>query len=199
MQASGGAGVIGQSRSPLPLSNGSTTPSTLLDPVFTGTPLHHARQSASQTSLMSQLQAPSGLSSSQTAPANIWQQHITRQGAMSPSFSGPTSHAGNVVSGYAPEQQSGRGWSRLGQTLQAPMPGCAHQADDGSLNASLERHHSGNGLDLLQSAQGMAVPELGFLPCVHVVFSAVCHNRTMHVRLLPLHTLVHKSVITCQA
>ena len=170
MQSSGAAGVLGQSKSPLPLSNGLTTQSSaLLDPVFIGTPLRHARQSASHTGLLSQVQAASGLSSSQTAPANIWQQHSARQGAMSPSFPGPGSHAGSGVSSYLPHQQSGRSWSGSVQSLQAPTPWSAHQADNGSLNDGLERRPSGNGLDMLQSAQGMALPDLSspyLCPCV---------------------------------
>lgn len=165
VQASGASGIVGQNRLLLPLSNGVATPSSaLLDPVFTGTPLRHATQSANQTRLMSQLQAPSGLLSSQAAPANIWQQHSSRQGAMSPSFSGPTGHAGSAVSSYLPQQQSGRGWSGPVHSLQPPTLRSTHQADNGSLNDSLERRHSGNGLDLLQSAQGMAVPSF-YGPC----------------------------------
>ena len=176
MQFSGAAGIIGQSKLPLPLSNGLSTPcSASLDPVFTGTPLRHARQPTGHTSL----QATSGLSSSQTAPANIWQQHTARQGAMSPSFSGPASHAGSVVSDYVPQQQSGRGWPGPVQSLQAPVPRSAHRTDNGSLNASLERHPSGNSLDLLQSAQGMAVPDPGhhcLCMCVVICYLPQSHN-----------------------
>lgn len=131
---------------------------------------------------MSQLQAPSGLLSSQAAPANIWQQHTTRQGAMSPSFSGPTSHAGSAVRGYLPQQQSGRGWSGPVQSLQAPALQSTHQADNGSLNDSLEHRQSGNGSDLLQSAQGMAAAGLDD-PCseAFVLFLHFRHSHILHL------------------
>ena len=179
MQPPGAAGVLGQSKSPLPLSNGLTTQSSAwLDPVFTSTPLRHARQPASHTGPFVQVQAASGLLSSQTGPANIWQQHSAREGAMSPSLPGPGSHAGSVVSSYLPHQQSGRSWSGSVQSLPPPTPQSAHQAHSGSLNDNLERRPSGNGLDMLQSAQGTAPSELGY-PCLcpHVV---ICCLATTH-------------------
>lgn len=166
---------MGQKRLRLPLSNGLTSHSSaILDPIFSGTPLRHARQSSS----LGQLQAPSALLSNPAPPANIWQQHTTQQDAIPASFSGPTSHAESAVSSYLPQQQSSRGWSGPVQSLQAPMPQSTHQGDNGSLHDSLERHHSGNGLDVLQSAQGMAATSLQTLACVLVSFSAQGSRRS---------------------
>ena len=71
-----------------------------------------------------------------------------------------------------PQQQSSRGWSGPVQSLQAPMPQSTHQGDNGNLHDNLERHSSGSGLDLLQSAQGMAPTSLETLACVLVSLSA---------------------------
>lgn len=153
VQASEGAGARSQSRSPLPISTGLLTQSSAsLDPVFTGNPLWRGSQTAIQAGLLSQLQAPPGLSSSQAAVSNMWQQHSARQASMSPSPPGPGSQAGSAVASYLVQQQSSRGWSVPPQSMQLRS---THYGENGSLNDSLERRHSGNGLDLLQSAQGM--------------------------------------------
>lgn len=159
VQGSEGAGALGQNRLPLPLSKGLLTQSSAsLDPVFNGSSLWHARQGASQAGLLTQLQSPLGLASSQTAAApNIWQQHSARQGTMSPSLPGASSQAGSAVGNYLAQQQGSRGWSGPAQPMQQRS---GHPGENGSLNDSLERRHSGNGLDLLQSAQGMVAPTL---------------------------------------
>lgn len=160
---------MGHKRSPLPLSNGFMSHSSaVLDPIFSGNPLRHARQSSS----LGQLQAPSALLSNPAPSANIWQQHTTQQDAIPASFSGPTSHAEGAVNSYLPQQQSSRGWPGPVQSLQASMPQSTHQGDNGNLHDSLERRPSGNGLDLLQSAQGMPATSLEALACVLVCFSA---------------------------
>ena len=147
---------MGQFRPALPLSNGLLPQSSVsLDPIFIGNASRHVRQPASPAGLMSHLQAPSGHLSTQAAPSNIWQQHSVRQRSLSPSFSGPISHAGSVAGNFLPQQQSTQSWSGPAQLLHTVTPRSTHLGDSGSMHDSLERHHSESGLDLLQSAQGM--------------------------------------------